>query len=101
MTTKSRSSFRARPVFAAAVLLLVAASDPLSAAERERDARAEKPPTSRAPAPAPQLVLPERSGTSRAVRDIPRVYRVPDPHKLREVQNESLEEGRRSRAVAP
>jgi uncharacterized repeat protein (TIGR01451 family) len=99
MTTKSRSSFRARPVFAAAVLLLVAASDPLSAAERERDARAEKPPTSRAPAPAPQLVLPERSGTSRAVRDIPRVYRVSDPHKLREVKNESLEEGRRPRAV--
>jgi uncharacterized repeat protein (TIGR01451 family) len=100
MTLTSRALFRAAHAFGiASVSLAATAFNPLSAAERERDAPAEKPRVSRVSSPAPQVVRPERSGSSPALRDIPRRYKVPDPRKLREVENESLEGGRRPRPI--
>jgi uncharacterized repeat protein (TIGR01451 family) len=98
MTRTSRSSLRAGLPIGIALLLLPGSFNPLSAEERDRDARGEKPRTPRTSSPVPQLVRPERSGTSRPLREIPRVYKAADPRKLREVRNESLEEGRHPRA---
>src|SRR5262245_30816482 len=98
MTTTSRPCFRAGRVYGVAILLLAASFNSLGADEPDRDAQPEKPRVPRVASPVPQLVRPERSGSSRPLREIPRVYKPADPRKLREVKNESLEEGRHPRA---
>ena len=89
--TEPRSDFRSL-IVGLLFALLVGAIGLADAGDRdERDKRAVKPrggPSVQAGAPVPQAVRAERSGSSRAVRDIPRVARVPDPQKLHEVENE-------------